>query len=110
MLSVVLFSSNSAHLLATLALFYQDENPPLHLACRSGNTNLVLFLLKHGVLIGSQNKVSNSSSSTLIMILIDHQDEMTALHIACSNGNLDIISLLLDRGAAIDHRSKVLFS
>ena len=59
----------------------QNQDPPLHLAVRSGDVNKV-----RGVLLNNKMSINN----------IDHYYGRTALELACKLGNLDIIKTLID--------------
>ena len=65
------------------AMVHYDKQTIFHAACKSGNLDLVLYL------------IHNSKHLNLDLNLCDRYGK-TALHIVCENGKTDIVNLLLD--------------
>lgn len=86
----VYFTKNQSTTNKTDFLSQQENQTPLHVAARLGNSDIVMLLLQHGA---SVDAVTN--------------DNYTALHIAAKEGQEEVAVILLDQGANIALQTKV---
>ena len=62
-----------------------DQDTPLHWACRNGHREVAMALIEKGAAIDARD---------------DDQD--TPLHLACDDNHLEVAMALIEKGAAID--------
>jgi ankyrin repeat protein len=67
-----------------------QDQPPLHLAIKTGNLNIIRYLVDNGAEVNGKN-----------------WDGDTPLHIAASRGDYEIMSFLVSRGADVKARNKL---
>jgi len=70
-------------------IVYENDEIPLFDACRSGNKELVEYLLKNGTYINKENK-----------------NGITPLLYSCISGNKELVEYLLKNGADINKENK----
>jgi len=99
-----------------------DNSTPLHLACRQGNKECVLALLRNSALTNQINKKGDtplyeavrSGNSDIVQILLNNnaepdvcnKDGDTPLHVACQVNNLTAVSHIMDRNTYMGSRNK----
>jgi ankyrin repeat protein len=99
-----------------------DNSTPLHLACRQGNKECVVALMRISERTNHSNKKGDtplheavrSGNSDIVQILLRNDAEAevfnkdgdTPLHVACQVNNLTAVSHLMDRNAYLNNRNK----
>ena len=69
------------------------ERTPLHAACLSGQTNVVMIFV--------QNLNSLLEATDVNVREVTDKGGNTPLHLACVGGNVDVVQLMVDSGASI---------
>lgn len=100
-----LAAATHLHLLTQIDINATDSmgRTPLHQAARSGNVDVVKFLVSHGAAVNST--VTNSPGLPLFLLKSTsrpiHYYHVTPLHAAAQGGSCEVVKVLLESGADV---------